>query len=220
MVSKRIKLISSFLDKDDSVLDIGTDHALLPIYSVKNNLVKKIDGSDISENVIVNARKNLLKYGLSSKINLYLSDGLKDIDINNYNTLVICGMGYHTIKNILNVKDIESINKMIVQTNNHYSDFRIFITSIGYKIDDEIYINDHGKDYIIFIISKGVQKLTKVQKLIGIYNPKNLVYYKKQICKLSELTDKITDISKINYNKELIKYYNEYLINEKIEENY
>ena len=38
MVSKRLKFISSLINKDDKILDIGTDHALLPIYLVKNNI--------------------------------------------------------------------------------------------------------------------------------------------------------------------------------------
>ena len=42
MISKRIKFISSLINKDDSVLDIGTDHALLPIYLIKNGVMEII----------------------------------------------------------------------------------------------------------------------------------------------------------------------------------
>nr|MCR5787975.1 class I SAM-dependent methyltransferase [Bacilli bacterium] len=74
MVSKRIKLIASLLDKDDKVLDVGTDHALLPIYLVKNKLVAKVDASDISSVVLSNAKKNVTKFKYENDINLYLSD--------------------------------------------------------------------------------------------------------------------------------------------------
>ena len=64
MISKRINLIASFLSKNDKVLDVGTDHALLPIYLIKNNLVSRADGSDISDKVLLHARSNVEKYNL------------------------------------------------------------------------------------------------------------------------------------------------------------
>ena len=35
-ISKRLKSIVSFVDKDDSVVDVGCDHGLLSIYLVEN----------------------------------------------------------------------------------------------------------------------------------------------------------------------------------------
>ena len=101
MISKRIKYISSFIDKDDKVLDIGTDHALLPIYLYENNITNLVDGSDISDKVLENAKQNISNHKLDNKICLYLSDGTKNIDVAKYNTFVITGMGFYTIKNIL-----------------------------------------------------------------------------------------------------------------------
>lgn len=46
---KRIETLASLVDKDAYVLDIGTDHAYLPIYLYKNNITKSIVGSDISK---------------------------------------------------------------------------------------------------------------------------------------------------------------------------
>ena len=169
MISRRIRLIASLLDKNDRVLDIGTDHALLPIYLCENDLVTLVDASDVSEHVLQGAKKNIEKYGFQDKINLYLSDGLNDIDVKKYNTLVICGMGYFTIKDILNC-DLNNINKLIVQTNNHLSDFRKYIISIGFRINKEFYISDQGIDYIIFDLIKGEQELSLEEINCGIYN--------------------------------------------------
>ena len=52
MTSKRIKFIASLVDTKDKVLDVGTDHALLPIYLIKNNITEVADGSDISKIVL------------------------------------------------------------------------------------------------------------------------------------------------------------------------
>ncbi|MBO4601265.1 MAG: SAM-dependent methyltransferase [Bacilli bacterium] len=218
MISKRLNLIASFLSKNDKVLDVGTDHALLPIYLIKNNLVSRADGSDISDKVLLHARSNVEKYNLSEKINLYLSDGTKNINIKEYNTLVICGMGFHTIKHILDETNLDNIEKLIIQTNNHYSDLRSLINKLNYQIASENYICDANKDYLIFNIVKGYQDLTDTDIICGLYNKNNVEYYNKQIVKLEKLLSKVN----IKEKKELIinkiNIYKEYLIKEKTEE--
>ena len=44
----RIKAIASLVDNDALVVDIGTDHAYLPIYLYENDITKNIVASDIS----------------------------------------------------------------------------------------------------------------------------------------------------------------------------
>ena len=38
MITKRLKTIADLIPKDSSVIDIGTDHAYLPIYLYQNNI--------------------------------------------------------------------------------------------------------------------------------------------------------------------------------------
>ena len=66
---KRIETLASLVDKDAYVLDIGTDHAYLPIYLNKNDITKSLVGSDISKNALEYANTNLVKYGLEIVFN-------------------------------------------------------------------------------------------------------------------------------------------------------
>lgn len=212
MVSDRIKLIASQLNKKDKVLDIGTDHALLPIYLVKNDLVELVDASDISSSVLKNAHDNLVRFDLVDRINLYLSDGLKNIDISKYNTLVICGMGFYTIRDILRNADLKTINKMVIQANNHHSDLRRFLVSNGFKITNELWIFDQGVDYLIFYVERGTQVLSDEEFICGIYNPSNSDFYRKEMIKyenlLKEIPIKFTDkIQFVTYVHDLYKLY-------------
>ena len=90
MLSLRLKTIASLVKKDAMVLDIGTDHAYLPIFLQRNNLCKKVIASDISANALAVAKKNVEKY--HADVKLYLSDGLNDIP-DDYDTIIISGMG-------------------------------------------------------------------------------------------------------------------------------
>ena len=213
MVSKRIKLIASLLDKDDKVLDVGTDHALLPIYLVKNKLVTKVDASDISSVVLSNAKKNVTKFKYENNINLYLSDGLKSIDIKKYNTLVIAGMGFHTIEGILKSNSLETINKLIVQTNNNYEDFRKFISTINFHIKKEVTIIDKKIAYIIFVLKQGRKDISDEELVCGIYSKDNREYYKIELKKLKSILEKLPKSNEIEINKisKQIDVYESYL---------
>ena len=60
-LSKRLETIASFISKEDNVLDIGCDHALLDIYLSKK-YSKTYYASDLRESALDMARSNIKKY--------------------------------------------------------------------------------------------------------------------------------------------------------------
>ncbi len=194
MVSLRIKTIASLIDKKDIILDVGTDHAYLPIYLVNENLAKKVYASDISEKVLLSSKENIVKNDLEDKIKLFLSNGLDNICVK-YNTLVITGMGFHTIKNILDKKILP--NKIILQTNSDHDKLRLYMMKLGYKIDKEITIKDKNIFYVIIKYIKGVEKLTKSQILFG--KSQNKEYYNHLLNKYNKIYPNLPIIKKIKF---------------------
>ena len=211
MVSNRIKKISSLLNSNDIVLDIGTDHALLPIYLIKNNIVNVADGSDISKSVLDNAKKNVSKYDLDGDINLFLSDGTKDIDVSKYNSFVITGMGFTTIKGILDNTNLDNINKLVIQSNNNLNDLRLYMNKISYKILDEIRLKDKNINYDIIVYVKGLEKLSKQEYICGKYKKENKWFYQENLDKLNSIINKITNKEKIKELNKIISYYRDYV---------
>ena len=162
MLSLRLKTIASLVKHDALVLDIGTDHAYLPIFLQKNNLCKKVIASDISPNALENAKANVLKY--NADIKLYLSDGLDNID-DSYDTIIISGMGTMNIINIL--KDHELPDNIILSSNNNMYELRCFMNNIGYKITNELIVKDNDKYYDIVSYEKGHEKLKDIYLRYG-----------------------------------------------------
>ena len=102
-LSNRLNAIAQFVDKKDSVVDVGCDHGYLSIYLKEVIKVKKIIASDINQNALNSAINNIKKSNLD--IETVLSDGIKDVNLKGINTLVISGMGTSTILHILSDKD-------------------------------------------------------------------------------------------------------------------
>ena len=212
MNSKRILAIASLIEKQDSIVDIGCDHAYLDIYLIKNKLCKKAIASDISEGAINQARTNIEKYGLVKKIKTVISNGLENIDIKDINTVVISGMGTKTILDILDNPKVNQINKFIIQSNNNLDELRLSMNKKNYKIVKEIVVYENSKYYTIIEYVHGNEKLSNITKLLGIYNKDNIEYYNYLYSKNKEILKKIPwyKINKIFSILILLKYLNKY----------
>lgn len=191
---KRIQAIASLVDANSKVVDIGTDHAYLPIYLYQNNITKFITASDISKEVLKYSAKNLIKNNLEDKIELIESDGFKNLS-GKYDIAIITGMGSSTIKKILSVKNLPK--KIIVCSHNNIPDLRIFINSIGYKVEKEIIVKEKEIYYDIIKYTKGKENLTEEDILLGKSN--NLEYLNYLLNKYKILFSKSKDLKYLKY---------------------
>lgn len=166
-ISKRLKTIASFIDKDDkTIYDVGCDHALLDIYLANKYKSISFYAMDISPKCIEKANENIKKYDFKDRIKTIVNDGLKSIDISNGSTLIISGMGAHTIINILNDCDIKKLKKIIVQSNNDLELLRRRIVNMGFLIKKEVTVFDK-KHYVIMLFVPGEKDYSATEYAYG-----------------------------------------------------
>lgn len=192
----RIKAIASLVDNDALVVDIGTDHAYLPIYLYENDITKNIVASDISSNALLFAKNNLEKHNLRGKIKLVVSDGFKNLD-ECFDIAIISGVGTETIKKILDNEVLP--NKLILSSHKNVSDLREYMFKIGYKIEKEIIVYENNIYYNIIKYVKGKDNLSKYDLLVGLSNDIN---YKKHLLK------KYKEIYEKSHDKKYLEYIN------------
>lgn len=161
---RRIEGLASLVTKGAKVIDVGTDHAYLPVYLYTHDITHKVAGSDISSSVLKYSLQNLKKYHLDDKIPLYLSDGFLSIH-DNFDEAVISGMGTDTIINILSIASLPQ-KLIICSHNNHYA-LRKFMQEKGYKIQKEIVIKDKKKYYDMIKYEKKEEHLSEYELLVG-----------------------------------------------------
>lgn len=150
----RLEAILSLIN-DEYVLDVGTDHGILPLRLIEENRAKKVLATDISE-------KSLSKLGNKlgeedKKIELKVSDGLTKIVSPFPDVCVIAGMGGRLIIDILE-KDLtktKSIKKYIFQSNTSVRELRTFLLSNSFKITEELAVVDEGIYYNIIMAEAG-----------------------------------------------------------------
>lgn len=211
MISNRLKRIASYVSKEDKLIDIGCDHALLDIYLIKNKILDKVIVSDIHEGALNAGIENIKKEKLSNKIETRLGNGMEVLNNkDDINTVLISGMGTTTIIDILNNDYLKNINKLIIQSNNDHTELRTVVTKLGYKIVNEEYLVDMGKNYIIIVFEKGTEKYSKNELRYGpilIHDEAYLTFELNNCIKIKNFipTKKISLKYKLNKEINLIK---------------
>ena len=199
MKSNRLLTIASFISLNDSLIDVGCDHGYLGIYLKENNLIKEILLTDVNKNALNNAINNINKKNLN--IDTYLTDGLNNIDISKYNTISMSGMGTKTILKILNNKDLSSINKLIIESNNDLDILRSEINKYGFYLNDEITIYENNIYYVICLFTKKENRLSEEEILFGLLKQDKIPYYNYLLNYYKSIYNKIP-----NNNKDKLKY--------------
>ena len=191
-----------------NIMDVGCDHALLDIYLYQNNDKLNILATDVNKNPLKSAKKNIDKYGLTDKIIIKESKGIDLLDKNS--TVVIAGMGKDTIVDILkeNKDKLKLIDNLIVSSHSKIPELRRDINELDFKIIKEKVVYDENKYYVIINYSKGKEKLTDEELLLGPSLLKNkdkevLEYYRYLLDKYTRINNKLPDSA--NNKEEMCK---------------
>lgn len=152
-ISKRLLKIVEMIDKNKVVFDVGSDHALLPCFLIMNDITDKAYAGEITEGPNKKSIENINRYDLDGKVIPVLSDGLQNAS-DDVEVVVIAGMGFHTIKHILDSCNIEKYEYFIVQSNNDVDKLRKYISDHNYTIIDENIVHDDFYYQIIKFSSK------------------------------------------------------------------
>lgn len=149
-LSKRLQTIADFVKKGAVVADIGTDHAHIPIYLIKNNIISKAHACDINNGPLEKAKENINYYGVKN-IELRLSNGLEKLKTDEADTVIIAGMGGELITDILEKgrRFFESKRKFILSPHTKIDEVRKFLLSNGFEITKEDMCIDEGKFYTV-----------------------------------------------------------------------
>ena len=218
-ISDRLKAISEYIDEEDKLIDVGCDHALTDIYLCEQYPNLHVIASDIHEGALKNATNYIKKYKMDKRISLRLGDGLTIVNADEIDTILISGMGYHTIKDILsNETKMTNIKKIIIQSNTDIVKLRKFVIKLGFKITREKLVKDNDIIYTVIEFKKGSEKYSYEEIYFGpriLDNKDDLFYeyYSKKLLKYENLLLQLPkyEIKSKMHHKKLIKIIREAL---------
>lgn len=228
MLNQRLKTVSEYI-VGDALVDIGSDHAYLPIYAVNENIIKKAICGEIARGPYDSSVKNVQQSKLSDEIKIRLGDGLSVLrSMDDADTITICGMGGPLIASIIEsgMKFVQGTPRFIVQANTYPYPIRKIMAEHNYKITEELQLKDgpHFYDIIVFDHSKEAVEYSEAELRFGPVNIEKrepvfigqLEREKSHMEKiLNGINDREKNIDKVERLESNLKYVDEVLENVK-----
>ncbi|TYP54961.1 tRNA (adenine(22)-N(1))-methyltransferase [Thermosediminibacter litoriperuensis] len=156
-LSERLTAIAHLIPPGTAVADVGTDHAYLPIYLVRNGISRKVIATEVREGPFERARANVKKAGLEEFIEVRLGYGLTPLRPGEAEVAVIAGMGGETIWSIIEKSPdiVNSLSAVIVQPMRYQPKLRKALMDHGFNFIEERVVKSEDRFYEIIVVRKG-----------------------------------------------------------------
>ena len=163
---KRLMDIIKLIDYGKNVIDVGTDHGLVPLYLAKNNISSNILATDISAPSLKKL-EDQLDDDLSKIIKTKVTDGFKGIEKEFNQIAIIAGMGGNTIVDIIDasIEFAQNLDYMILESNIATEKLRLFLYNNNFEIMRDFLSFENGKYYDILKVKYGNKKEMKISDI-------------------------------------------------------
>ncbi|AGB41780.1 putative SAM-dependent methyltransferase [Halobacteroides halobius DSM 5150] len=160
-LSPRLKKIVSLLELPTSIVDIGTDHAYIPIHLAKNTNCSKIIASDCNRAPYQAALEHVRQADVEDKVDVRLGCGLSVLSKSEVQTAIIAGMGGQTIRQIIgdDYDLAQGLDRIVLQPMAGAGSLRKWLVNNNFKIINEALVADNDKFYQIIVVTPGSMKL-------------------------------------------------------------
>lgn len=222
-LTPRLKAIADSIDICKSVADIGSDHAYLPIYLAINGKIEKAIATDVNTGPAYISRERIKRYGQEEVIDVRIGYGLKVLNHNEADIIIISGMGGLLIIDIIKESlDVARSSQIIIlQPMKDSYLLRKWLVENYFDIADVEIVKEDNKFYeIIWAVpngkSKGLQVINYIDdKLLNKKTPVLLEYIDSKIYEYETIIKKLEIHNTPNAVKrykqcyDMLEYYKE-----------
>jgi tRNA (adenine22-N1)-methyltransferase len=154
----RLAAIADLVPPCETLIDVGTDHAYLPVLVTSVGKARKAIAGDIVEGPCEAARKTVALYHKSDVIEVRQGSGLTVARPGEVNVIVIAGMGAGTMLQILEdspaVWQDAACSSMVLQPMSDSELLRRWCEQHGWGIVREELVEENHKIYEILLLQK------------------------------------------------------------------
>jgi Predicted SAM-dependent methyltransferase len=194
----RLKCVADRIRRGSYPADIGTDHAYIPIYLIKNEICGRVIATDIRRGPLLKAEKNILEYGIKDRILLAQGPGLTPVLNHDIDCAILAGMGGRVIRDILEDGKSKAgmVDYFVIQPVQYPEVVREYLYNNNYSIQEDRLIKENGRIYQVMTAVHGTDIIDDCiffefgKKLIENKDPLLHEYIEKKISELKKVIEK------------------------------
>lgn len=152
-LSDRLQAVANMVPQGAKIVDVGTDHGYVPVYLVQNGICDSAIACDINELPLKSCEFLVRESGLGNKIKCILSNGVDNVPNDEYDTVILAGMGGELISDILSRVENAFDKTFIINPMTHSEIVRKWLYDNKFEIKNDIVIPD-GKHHYNIILAK------------------------------------------------------------------
>lgn len=153
-LSPRLLAIARQVPQGAKLADVGTDHAYLPVWLLRQGVVSSALATDLREGPLERGRAAARQYGAEG-LTFRRCDGLTGIGPQQADTVVIAGMGGELIARILAEAPWTRQVLLLLQPMSATPELRRWLGENGYRIVRETIAPEGEKYYVILTVRGG-----------------------------------------------------------------
>jgi tRNA (adenine22-N1)-methyltransferase len=164
--------VASYVPQNACVIDVGTDHAQLPVWLVQTRRVIHAWACDVRPGPLESAARLVEETETGDKIHLRCTDGLQGFGPSDGDTITIAGMGGETMVSILSAAPwTKTDTLLILAPQSKQAVLRRWLWENGYAVQTEALVQDAGRIYPVLQVRGGTSPSYSLAELhVGLYN--------------------------------------------------
>lgn len=182
-LSPRLKKAAELVPPCNTFLDVGTDHAYLPVYLLNSGICKGAIASDLREGPLKRAKETAVFFGAEKNLSLRLGSGFETVAAGEADAAAVCGMGGILIADLLKTSETtaKSLKTLVLQPMTAIFELREFLYKNDYTVEEEHLVKEDEKLYhILKVIPKADEsKKTYAQLYFGDKIKKDSPYFEE-----------------------------------------
>jgi tRNA (adenine22-N1)-methyltransferase len=150
-LSRRLSALAEWVPQGARFADIGTDHALLPVYLAQQGRISYAVAGDVHAGPVDAAKRQVSEAGLEEVVSVRLGDGMSVLSPGEVDTVTIAGMGGSLMARILDQagERLNGVRTLVLSPHVAEDAVRRWLVKHHFVLDREMLLEEDGVIYTL-----------------------------------------------------------------------
>jgi tRNA (adenine22-N1)-methyltransferase len=156
-LSARLETALELLSPCRVLIDVGTDHGLVPIAAVERDIAQRAIAADLRRAPLRLAQQNVTAAAVGERVALLRADGLSGLARRAVDAVIMAGMSGEQMVRLCSTSPhaLEGVAQLVLQPNSDAAVVRSWARTHGWHLHDERMVYERGQFFVLCAFRPG-----------------------------------------------------------------